>query len=132
MSTGFSDGGEFSCNESDTSLDERKHISRRSQIIDSSGDEKDDAYANAEKGKGTTEIDDTLSEVPSEVSSDSSQKRKGYSKRGNRRYKSKARRATSPATPSIPGDRLYVGDIPLKSTKRKLLPSFRKLEKSRK
>jgi hypothetical protein len=127
MSTGFSDGVGSSCNESDTSLDERKNIRRRLQIIDSSGDDTDDAYVNAEKGKGTTEIDDTLSEAPSEVSSDSSQKRKGYSKRMNRRHKSKARRATSPATPSIPGDRLYVGDIPLQSTEKEVVTFFSKI-----
>jgi RNA recognition motif-containing protein len=120
-------GMESSSNESDTSLDERKNISRRLQILDSSGDETDDAYVKAEKGKGTTEIDDTLSEAPSEASSNSSQKRKGSPKRGNRRQKSKARGATSPATPSIPGNRLYVGDIPLNSTEKETVTFFSKI-----
>jgi hypothetical protein len=120
-----------SSNDSDTSLGEGKHIPRRLQIVDSSGDETD-AYVKAKKGRGATEIDDECSETPSEVSSNSSQKRKGSPKNGNRRQKFKARGATSPATPNIPGNRLYVGDIPLNRTEKEIVTFFSKLEKSKK
>jgi hypothetical protein len=121
-------GMESSSNESDTSLDDRKIIlSRRLQILASSGDDTDDAYVKAGKGKEVSEIDDTGSEAPSEVSSNSSQKRKGSPKKGNRRQKSKARGATSPATPSIPGNRLYVGDIPLNRTEKDVVTFFSKI-----
>ena len=109
-------GMESSSNESETSLEDRKILSRRLQILDSSDDDTDDAYVKAGEEKEVSEIDDTGSEAPSEVSSNSSQKRKGSPKRPQRRQKSKARGATSPPPPSIPGNRLYVGDIPLNRT----------------
>jgi hypothetical protein len=120
-------GMESSSNESETSLDGGRNTSRRLQIVDSSGEETDDAYVKAEKGKEVSGIDDTLSEVASEVSSNSSQKRKGSPKRGNRKQKSKARGATSPPPPNIPGNRLYVGDIPLNRTEKEVVTFFSKI-----
>jgi hypothetical protein len=106
-------------NESDTSLGEGNNATKRSQRIDSSGNDTEDDYAQGRSQTRTTKVNDEISDTVSESSSTASQKRKRSPKRGSSSAVSKG--------PVIPENSLFVGDIPIQHTEKEIFDFFTKI-----